>query len=326
VGPVDPGNRRPTGGAATPHTTAAGSAGILRRCTLGVARWVLGDPRDARASLVGAEELLEQSLGSLRRLAGSAERIPSPINVADLRSDQAGQLALRVVFEETLQPFVEISCDAAVGYVLANLAAIARVRGDLAWARVLLDEADERVAQADDERGQADVIVRRGYLELAEGSVPEARACLERALLLRRQLNDRRGLGLALAGLGLIDTAGDYESAERHLAEARHIFRRAGDRWGLASTLWRTADLALDQGRLDDAEASLREALAILGETQRDRWIAHTLGGLADVAALRGDVERAAALFADARDRYASTDDTAGVASVETRLSALAKA
>jgi tetratricopeptide (TPR) repeat protein len=162
----------------------------------------------------------------LRRLAGSAERIPSPINVADLRSDQAGQLALRVVFEETLQPFVEISCDAAVGYVLANLAAIARVRGDLAWARVLLDEADERVAQADDERGQADVIVRRGYLELAEGSVPEARACLERALLLRRQLNDRRGLGLALAGLGLIDTAGDYESAERHLTEARDIFRR----------------------------------------------------------------------------------------------------
>jgi tetratricopeptide (TPR) repeat protein len=288
--------------------------------TLGVARWVLGD-------LIGAEALLERSLASLRKLAGSAERIPSPINVADMRSDQAGQLALRVVFEETLQPFVEISCDAAVGYVLANLAAIARVRGDLARARVLLDEADERFAQADDERGQADVIVRRGYLELAEGALPEARACLERALLLRRQLNDRRGLGLALAGLGLIDTtAGEYETAERHLAEARDIFRRAGDRWGLASTLWRTADLALEQGRLDDAEASLREALAILGETQRDRWIAHTLGGLADVAALRGDVERAAALFADARDRYASTDDTAGVASVETRLSTLAKA
>ena len=288
--------------------------------TLGVARWVLGD-------LVGSEELLEQSLASLRKLAGSAERIPSPINVADMRSDQAGQLALRVVFEETLQPFVEISCDAAVGYVLANLAAVARVRGDLARARVLLDEADQRFVQADDERGKADVMVRRGYLELEEGSLPEARACLERALLLRRQLNDRRGLGLALAGLGLIDTtAGDHESAERHLAEARDIFRRAGDRWGLASTLWRTADLALEQGRLDDAEASLREALTILGETQRDRWIAHTLGGLADVAALRGDVERAATLFADARDRYASTDDMAGVASVETRLSALAKA
>ncbi len=286
--------------------------------TLGVARWVLGD-------LAGAQELLEQSLASLRTLARSPERIPSPINVADMRSsDSAGRPGLRVVFEETLQPFAEVSCDAAVGYVLANLAAIARARGDLARTRELLDEAAERFAQANDERGQADVIVRRGYLELAEGSLPEARACLERALLLRRQLNDRRGLGLALAGLGLIDTtAGDYETAERHLAEARDIFRRAGDRWGLASTLWRTADLALERGRLDGAEEALREALAVLGETQRERWIGHTLAGLAEVTVLQGDTERAEALFADARERYASTGDEQGVASVEERLRAL---
>ncbi|MGZ4354172.1 MAG: ATP-binding protein [Gaiellaceae bacterium] len=289
--------------------------------TLGVARWVLGD-------LAGAEELLEQSLASLRTLARSPERIPSPINVADMRSsDPGGRPGLRVVFEETLQPFVEVSCDAAVGYVLANLAAIARARGDLARARSLPDEAAERFAQADDERGQADVLVRHAYLELAEGSLPEARACLERALLLRRELHDRRGVGLVLAGLGLIDTtAGDHQSAERLLAEAREIFRRAGDRWGLASTLWRTADLALECGRLDDAEAALQEARGVLGETQRERWIGHTVAGLAEVAVLRGDLERAAALFADARDRYASTDDGLGVAFVEERLHTLAKA
>ena len=51
--------------------------------------------------------------------------------------------------------------------------------------------------------------------------------------------------GLALAGLGFIETtAGEYRSAERYLAEACDIFRRAGDRWGLASSLWRAADLA----------------------------------------------------------------------------------
>jgi predicted ATPase len=288
--------------------------------TLGVARWVLGD-------LGGAEELVEQSLASLRTLAGSLERIPSPINVAEMRSsDPADRRVLRVVFEETLQPFSEVSCDAAICYVLANLAAIARGRGDLARARALLDEAAGRFAQTDDERGQADMIVRHAYLELAEGSLPQARACLERALRLRRQLNDRRGVGLVLSGLGLIETtAGDLESAEQHLAEAREIFRRAGDRWGLASTLWRTADLALEHGRLDDAETVLQEALAALGETRRERWIGHTIVGLAEVAALRGDLERAAALFADARDRYASTDDELGVASVEERVRTLAK-
>ena len=291
--------------------------------TLGVVRWVLGD-------LGGAEARLEQSLAALQALAdsGSPERIHSPINIADMRSsDPSGRAGLRVVFEETLQPFVDVSCGAAVGYVLANLAAIARARGDLARARTLLVEAAERFEQEADERGQADVAVRRGYLELAEGSVPEARACLERALELRRRLNDRRGVGLVLAGLGLIDTtAGAYDAAERYLAEARDIFRRAGDRWGLSSTLWRTADLALERGRPAEATAALEEALVVLGETQRERWIAHTLAGLAEVAALQGDTDRAAALFADVRERYVSTDDELGVAMVEARLASLAKA
>src|SRR6201999_4048788 len=96
---------------------------------------------------------------------------------------------------------------------------------------------------------------------------------------------DRRGLGLVLSGLGLIDTlAGDHRGAESHLAEARDIFRRARERWGLASALWRTADLALERDRLDDADAALHEALAVLVATGRERWIAHTLLGLAEVA------------------------------------------
>ena len=127
-----------------------------------------------------------------------------------------------------------------------------------------------------------------------------------------------------LSGLGLIETsAGDYDAAERSLAEARDIFRRAGDRWGLASTLWRTADLALARGSLDDAEAALHEAHAVLGETQRERWIANTLSGLAEVAVLRGDLERASALLTDARGRYALRDDVLGIASVDERLAQL---
>ena len=42
---------------------------------------------------------------------------------------------------------------------------------------------------------------------------------------------------------------------------------------------------------LDGAEAALQEAFAVLGETQRERWIANTLAGLAEVALLRGDVD-----------------------------------
>ncbi len=288
--------------------------------SLGVAHWILGD-------LARAEELVAQSLELFSELAGSPERIMSPLNVAELRTSQlGGRPGLRVVFEDTLQPFIEISCDAAVSYVLANQAGIIRARGDLVRARALLDESAARFDDAGDEAGKAAVLVRRAYLEFAEGSLPAARDALEQALELRRRQRDRRGLGLVLAGLGLIDTAaGDYRSAERQLAEARDIFRRAGDRWGLASTLWRTADLAFARGRVDDAEAALLEARAVLGATLRERWIANTLAGLAEVALLRGEPTRASALLADARDRYAARDDTLGVADTERRLGDLAK-
>ncbi len=289
--------------------------------SLGVADWIRGD-------LARADELMARSIELFDALAGSPERITSPVNIAEIRTGRPqGRPGLRVVFEDSLQPFLEISCDAAVSYVLANQAGIARDGGDLVRARALLDESAARFEDAGDELGRAAVLVRRAYLEFAQEALPEARAALEQALELRRGQRDRRGSGLVLAGLGLIDTAaGDYRSAERHLAEARDIFRRAGDRWGLASTLWRTADLAIERGRLDDAEVALLEARATLGATRRERWIANTLAGLAEVAALRGDAERASALLAQARDHYAARDDAVGVADVEARLHSLAKA
>ena len=114
---------------------------------------------------------------------------------------------------------------------------------------------------------------------------------------------------------------------DRHgsAAEARDIFRRSGDRWGIASTLWRTADLAIARHELDEAEAALQEAHAVMRVTQRQRWIANTLSGLAEVALLRGEVDRAVELLEDARGRYAARDDAFGVESVDERLAHLAK-
>jgi predicted ATPase len=288
--------------------------------SLGVAYWILGD-------LARAEELVGESVERFGALTGSRERIISPVNIAEIWTSPTGcRPRLRMVFEDTLQPFLEITCDAALGYVLANQAGLVSARGDLARARGLLAEGASRFEYSGDERGKAAVLVMGAYLELAEGELAAARLALEKALELRRGLGDRRGLGLVLVGLGLIDTtAGEYESAEEHLAEARRMFRRAGDRWALASTLWRTADLAFARDRLDDAEAALKEARVVLGATGRERWIANTLAGLAEVALLRDDVPRARALLGEARDRYAARDDARGVADVEERLHELAK-
>jgi hypothetical protein len=109
-------------------------------------------------------------------------------------------------------------------------------------------------------------------------------------------------------------------AAGRWVLVARRLQGQAGDRWGVVSTLWRTARRAFARERLDDAEAVSQEACAVLGATGRERWIANTVGGLGDVGLLGGDMQRVWARLGDARDRSA-----ARVANVEDQLHGLAK-
>src|SRR3954471_7233166 len=281
---------------------AAASLGVH---SLGVAHWMLRD-------LDEADRLLEESIAGFRALEGSEETIPSPLNIAEIRTDRLERRpGVQLLFEDTLQPFFEVSCQTAVSYALVNQAGVARGLGDLTRAHALLDESRARFEAAADDAGLATALVRGAYISFVERDLESARRQLQGALELRIRLRDRRGRGLALSGLGLIETtAGDYEAAEQYLAEARDIFRRSGDRWGVASTLWRTADLAIARHELDEAEAALQEAHDVVRVTQRQRWIANTLSGLAEVELLRGEVDRAVELLEDARGRYAARDDT----------------
>jgi len=294
---------------------AAEAVGIY---ALGVARWFTGDRETAG-------QFVAEGIEAFRRLEDRSEQIPSPGNMSELRLPGTnGRPGFRIVLEESFLPFVEVSCEAALSYALANQAGLARERGDFEQSHALLDESSERFRRAGDERGVTDVLVRRAYLRLAEGAAPDARECLEQVLAFRRSLNDRRGIGLVLSGLALIDTdAGDFENAERRLDEARGMFRRAGDRWGLAIALLRTAELDIERGRVGEAEAALEEARTVLGETHLERWNAHTLAALAEVAVLQGDPQRAAGLLADARERYAAKHDAIGVSAVDKRIRAL---
>jgi predicted ATPase/tetratricopeptide (TPR) repeat protein len=286
--------------------------------TLGATRWLRGD-------LPGADDLLARSAQLFDVHADSGDTVPSPLNIADMRTTAPGERpGLRIVFEDTLQPFLEMSCAAAAAYALENQAAVARLRGDFGRARALLEDADGRFAALGDHRGRADVHARRGYLELAEGELPSAREELERSLELRRQSGDVRGIGLTLTGLGLVETmAGNAADAECHLQEAERMFRRAGDRWGLTSVLWRRADLELERGGLDEAAAALAEALAVANATGRGRWIAHTLVARAEVELRRGNEAQAAEDLAAARGHYEQSNDELGVEAVDRRLAPL---
>ena len=286
--------------------------------SLGVAAWVAGD-------LAAAETRFAESHGLFAGLGDAGETVPALVNVAQIAMQDPNAPALRLVFEDTLQPFAEVGCAVAAGYVLLNWANLARTAADPARARTLLAEALERFERAGSERGRADVWARLAYLALSDGDVEEAAELFERVRALRASLGDRRGAALALVGLGHSSIAArDYGRAETLLREAADTFRRAGDRWGLASTLWRTAELEQARDRLDQAEALLVQALEVIAETPNRRWRAVTWAHLAEVALLRGEDARARELLEQALEAFASWGDEQGLEYARDRLRTLA--
>jgi hypothetical protein len=77
--------------------------------------------------------------------------------------------------------------------------------------------------------------------------------------------------------------------------------------------------------RLDEAEAALQEARAVVGETERQGWIAVTVATLGEVARLHGESDRARTLFEQAREHYLASELQAGVAAMEERVQSVAK-
>jgi predicted ATPase/tetratricopeptide (TPR) repeat protein len=296
-----------------------GPAEAVSVYSLGAAAWVAGDLAEAEARLAESADLFG-------RLGDSAETVPALVNLAELTLHQRDVPGVRLVFEDTLQPFADVSCRLGAGYVRLNWASVARSTGDVARARALLEEALAYFVESASERGQADAWARLAYLALAESRHEEATELFERARAVRSDLGDRRGVGLALVGLGAVAiTTGDKSGAARLLQEATDTFRRAGDRWGLVSALWRTSELELARDCPDAAEERLEEAMRVVDETRRTRWQAVTRANLAETALLRGNAEKARELLAEALAGFEEVGDARAAAHVRERLARLRK-
>lgn len=284
--------------------------------SLGAAAWVRGDVAEA-------ERLCEESFALFGALADSEDSVPALVNVAEMIHSNPDAPGVRIAFEETLQPFADISCQVAAGYVLLNWANVVRSADDDPRARTLVEEGLAHFERIRSDQGRADAWARLANLELSSGRLDEAAELFEQALRLRERLGDRRGVALALVGLGQVATRReDHERAAELLQEALVTFRRAGDRWGLVSTLWRAADLELARHRPAVAEEKLEEALAVVGETRRVRWQAVTCVNLAELALQRGDEARGRALLERALEGFETRGDARWVEHVRTRLSA----
>jgi predicted ATPase/DNA-binding SARP family transcriptional activator/DNA-binding CsgD family transcriptional regulator len=132
----------------------------------------------------------------------------------------------------------------------------------------------------------------RGYLS-------EGRSYLE--AVVRGHSVPETARARALDGLGWIaEPQGDYERARLAYEESLGLYRRAGDRRGVANALGDLGSLALDRGDYERATSLLEESLALYRELGENEGIIGILDSLGVLASAGGDPERSAVYFREA--------------------------
>jgi class 3 adenylate cyclase/tetratricopeptide (TPR) repeat protein len=162
-----------------------------------------------------------------------------------------------------------------------------------AQALALADESESLDARAD-------VLIRRAQLESEQRRFDDARASLEEAQALFREIGSMAQVGWALATIGEVElAAGELDAAERSLREAVRILSPLRHGGNLVEAQRQLADVMLARGRIEEAERYALAANETVGrEDAWSRAL--TLSGLGLVRAAQGREEEAETLLREA--------------------------
>ncbi len=192
--------------------------------------------------------------------------------------------------EETAIVGRRVGGEAAVAYILGNLAVVDRVEGDFDRAGELIQESLARFQRLADVQGEAFALGALGNLARSSGDFERGRELLERSLALRHEVGDRRGTGITLGCLAVLracsgDPAGGRAAAE----QSRSWFAENDDMIGLSAAELSLASVALSAGDRARARAHLQDAASVfesIEPTPQEGW---ALAVLAAISAEDGE-------------------------------------
>jgi tetratricopeptide (TPR) repeat protein len=174
-------------------------------------------------------------------------------------------------------------------------------RGDNERSRELNERSLEIARREGDANGIVDALIGLARAALRDGDLDRVHALAAEA---REVAPDEAALALPLhLDAEATRMGGDLAGARKLYEQSIDLSRRLGDSRMLAVEQANLSWVEINEGRLDEAEALLNASLDAVGDALYIRafdWI-----GLARVAALRGDSDRARELIADA-DRLLS--------------------
>ena len=176
------------------------------------------------------------------------------------------------------------------------------ISGDNDAAERLWEQSLALFEELGDEHGRAVLLHRLGDLAMWKGDLEHARALVEESQAIHERNDNRleRNFGVAqtVGTLGAIARdAGEQQRAAELIEQSAAMGREVGVPWWESGMLAELAWLSLQAGRVDDAESSARQSLALAEEIRDRAGRVFGVGLLATVAAQRRQLEHAGSLW-----------------------------
>jgi predicted ATPase/DNA-binding SARP family transcriptional activator len=259
----------------------------------------------SRGELAAARVAFENASAALARVPLPKEPFFTPLMLG-YAIDGAGTASPRLYFEETVLTGPHINARQAQGYVLCNLAYLARLAGDVDEARMLVGDAVSMFRTLGDRDGEALALNHLGCLHRVGADYRAGRTALEQSLRIRRDIGDRRAIGLTLCNLGVLTAAeGDSARGLVLLHDALAGFRDTEDAPGRVGASLAIASVRAEAGDDDSAQRLLvdvlEESTQIPGNHRATAW---GYAMLSDLHHRTGDPDLAARALGRARDLF----------------------
>jgi predicted ATPase/DNA-binding SARP family transcriptional activator len=177
-----------------------------------------------------------------------------------------------------------VGADAAVAYILGNLAVVDRLEGDFERASELIEESLARFQRLADVQGEAFALNALGNLARSSGDFERGRELLHRSLALRQEVGDRRGIGITLGCLAVLGArSGDPAGGRAAAEQSRDWFAENDDMIGLSAAELSLANVALSAGDRVGARVHLQDAASVFGSlqsTHQEGWVLAVLAAM----------------------------------------------
>jgi len=202
-------------------------------------------------------------------------------------------------FDDSLKLFQELGDVSSSAFVLNLTGWLARERGDTTTARLRLEESLGTFRTLGDKSSIANILNALGGVLILQEDSEGATRLLEESLTLSKELGNPNSIGWALNHLGHVaQIEGQYERATRLHLESLLFLRQLGLRWlGIPWAHQGLGETALAQGNAALAATHLAEALGLFRDLGDQAGVSWCLAGLAGVAAVNEEPERAAWLW-----------------------------